>query len=83
LLHRTNLFCVIAGEGDQTLLAAGVVAASDSKVESGAASDTALASSSPNVAMRMIAKKVVPMLCDYWKKSTVTKADLSAYHTAE
>jgi hypothetical protein len=71
----------MAGEADQTLLTTSNDAASDSKVASGAKSGTAPASSSSNMATRMIAKKVVPTLYDYWKKSTVTEADLTAYHT--
>jgi hypothetical protein len=64
----------MAGEADQTIHAVSDAAASDSKVASGAESDTAPASSSSNDATHMIAKKVVPTLYDYWKKSSVTDA---------
>jgi hypothetical protein len=38
------------------------------------------ASSSSNVAAEKIAKKGIPMLTGYWKKSTVTEVDCVAYH---
>jgi hypothetical protein len=65
LLHRTHLFCAMAGEADQTLLAAGDVAASDSKVASGAESDVPPTSSSSNDATCTMVKKAIPMLHDY------------------
>jgi hypothetical protein len=70
----------MAGETDQILLFAGNAAASNSKVASGVESDTTPASSSSNGATHTITKKDIPMLQDYWKKSTVTKADLATYH---
>jgi hypothetical protein len=70
----------MASEADQALFAVDDTAASDSKVASGAESDTAPASSSSNAATCTIAKKVVPMLYEYWKKSTVIEVDLAAYH---
>jgi hypothetical protein len=83
LLHRTHFSCVMAGEVDQILLATGDAASSNSKVMSGAESDIAPASYSSNAATWMIAKKVVPMLYDHWKKSTVIEADLAAYHAVD
>jgi hypothetical protein len=79
LLHRTHLPCAIAGESNQTLLAADD-AAGNTKMIYGAESDVAMASSSSNVAVERMAKKDVPVLIDYWKKSTVIEADRSAYH---
>jgi hypothetical protein len=52
----------MVGEADQTLLATSDTIASDSKVASGAESDTAHASSSSNTAARKIVKKDGPML---------------------
>jgi hypothetical protein len=45
-------------------------------------SDTVVASSSFNLATEKIAKKDVPMLINFWKKSTVIEADRAAYHAA-
>jgi hypothetical protein len=73
----------MASEAGQTLLATIDAAASDSKVASGVESDIAPTSSSSNAAMRTITEKVVPTLHDYWKKSTVTEANLAAYHTTD
>jgi hypothetical protein len=55
----------MAGEADQTLLVAGDVAASDSKVASGAESDVPPTSSSSNDATCTMVKKAIPMLHDY------------------
>jgi hypothetical protein len=71
----------MAGESDQLLLAAGDAAA-NAKIMSSVESDVAAASSSSNVAVEKMTKKEVPVLTDYWKKSTVTEADRSAYHNA-
>jgi hypothetical protein len=46
----------------------------------GAESDVATTSYSYNAAIENMAKKDVPMLTNYWKKSMVTEADRSAYH---
>jgi hypothetical protein len=70
----------MAGEADQTLLAVGDAAASESQVAFGVESDIAPASSSSNAATQMITKKSIPMLYEYWKKSTVTEVDVAAYH---
>jgi hypothetical protein len=69
----------MAGESNQTLLAASDVAA-NAKMISSAESDVAVASSSSNVVIAKMAKKDVPVLTDYWKKSMVTELDRSAYH---
>jgi hypothetical protein len=69
----------MAGEADQTLLAASDTIASDAKVTSGAESDTVPTSSSSNAAAKRIVKKDIPMLFEYWKKSTVTEVDRAAY----
>jgi hypothetical protein len=82
LLHRIQSSCTTANESAQTLLAAGDTAA-NAKTISGAESDVAVASSSSNVAIVKMAKKDVPVLTDYWKKSMVTEADRSAYHYAD
>jgi hypothetical protein len=55
----------MAGEADHTLLTAGNAAASNSKVASGAESDTAPASTSSNATTCVIAEKDIPMLHDY------------------
>jgi hypothetical protein len=56
------------------LLAAGDAAA-NAKTISGVDSDVATASSSSNAAVEKMVKKGIPLLTDYWKKSTVTEAD--------
>jgi hypothetical protein len=35
-----------------------------------------------NAVSEKIVKKNIPVVTDYWKKSTVTEADRAAYHTA-
>jgi hypothetical protein len=50
------------------------------KTTSGGESDVPAASSSSNAVVEKMATKTTPMLFDYWKKSTVTEADRSAYH---
>jgi hypothetical protein len=81
-LHRIHFLCATASETNQTLLAISN-AAIDTKTISGTESETTVASSSSNVAAVKIAKKDVPMLTDYWKKSTVAEEDRAAYHTAD
>jgi hypothetical protein len=71
----------MVGEADQTLLTVGDTTASDPKAATGTESDTVVTSSSSNAPTRTIVKKATPMLYEYWKKSTVTKADCTAYHT--
>jgi hypothetical protein len=80
LQYCTHSSCEMASEADQTLLAAGDAVASDSKVASGVESDIAPAYSSFNAAMQAIVEKTIPMLHNYWKKSTVTEVDHTAYH---
>jgi hypothetical protein len=70
----------MTGETDQTSLIASDVANFNSKASTGVESNTTSASSSSNAARQSIAKKKVPMLYEYWKASTVTEADLTAYH---
>jgi hypothetical protein len=41
-----------------------------------------VASSSSNEVVVNMANKTTPTLSDYWKKSTITEVDRSAYHTA-
>jgi hypothetical protein len=65
---------------EQTLLVAGNIAA-NTKTISGVESDVAAASSSSNAVVEKMARKDVPVWTDYWKKSTVTEANGSAYHT--
>jgi hypothetical protein len=82
LLHRTHSFHGMAGEADQTLHATGEgVADNTNKTASGAESDVLATSSSSIAAVEKMVNKDTPMLSDYWKKSKVTKADHSAYHT--
>jgi hypothetical protein len=69
----------MVGESNQTLLAASDVA-TNAKMISSAESDVAVASSSSNAVVAKMAKKDVPVLTDYWKKSMVTELDRSAYH---
>jgi hypothetical protein len=52
------------------------------KTHSAGESDVPVASSSSNEAVVKMVNKTTPVLSDYWKKSMVTKADCSAYHTA-
>jgi hypothetical protein len=72
----------MADESAQTLLAAGDAAA-NAKTISGVDSDVATTSSSSNAAVEKMVKKGIPLLTDYWKKSTVTEADWSAYHNVD
>jgi hypothetical protein len=83
LLHRTNFPHAMASKTDQTLLAAGNVTVDDTKIVFWVESGIAAASSSSNAAIEKMAKKDVPMLTDYWKKSMVTEADRSAYHSVD
>jgi hypothetical protein len=71
----------MAGEADQTLHATGEIIIDDTKTASRVESNILAASSSSNAAIEKMANKDTPMLSDYWKKSTVTEADRSAYHT--
>jgi hypothetical protein len=82
LLHRTHSSCPMAGESDQTLLAADD-AAVDTKTISGAESVVVVASSSSNAVIEKMARKDVHVLTDYSKKSKVTEADRAANHTAD
>jgi hypothetical protein len=74
-VHHTHFPYDMVGEADKTLLAAGDVVASESKVASGAESDAAPTSSSSNTATQTLAKKDVPKLYEYWKKLTVTNTN--------
>jgi hypothetical protein len=71
----------MAGETDQTLLTARDIASSDARVTFGVERNTVVGSSSSNAATQKIAKKDIPTLQDYWKKSTVIEIDRTAYHT--
>jgi hypothetical protein len=73
----------MAGEAYQTLHAAGEIIIDDTKTAYGVESNVLAASSSSNAAIEKMANKDTPMLSDYWKKSTVTEADRSAYHTTD
>jgi hypothetical protein len=72
----------MAGESDQIPLIAGNAIDDEAKISSRAESDIASTSSSSTEAIEKMAKKEVPVLMDYWKKSTVTEADHVAYHSA-
>jgi hypothetical protein len=81
LLHSSLLLspCTMTVESHQTLLVAGDAVANTMTI-SDAESDIAATSSSSNTAIEKMVKKDVPVLTDYWKKSTMTEADRSAYH---
>jgi hypothetical protein len=81
LLYRTHSSCRMVGETDQTLHAVGEGVADDTKTASGVESNDQAASSSSNATIEKMVNKDHPVLSDYWKKSTVTEADRTAYHT--
>jgi hypothetical protein len=70
----------MADETDQTLHVASEAVVDVAKTTSGGESNVPAASSSSNAVVEKMATKTTPMLFDYWKKSTVTEADRSAYH---
>jgi hypothetical protein len=72
----------MAGETDQILQVPDEPVVDETKSAFGAESDVPVASSSSNVAVVKMANKTTPSMSDYWKKSTITKADHSAYHSA-
>jgi hypothetical protein len=78
LLHRIHSSYAMVDESTQTLLAVGD-AATNAKTISSAESDVAVFPSSSNDIIEKMAKDI-PVLTDYWKKSTVTEAVRSAYH---
>jgi hypothetical protein len=71
----------MASKVDQTLHVGGQGVVDDAKTISGAESDVQATSSSSNVVVEKMANKDTAILFDYWKKSTVTEANCSAYHT--
>jgi hypothetical protein len=73
----------MASKTDQTLHTTNDAAATNAKTISGAESDTMAASSSSNVATEKIANKDVPVLTDYWKKPSLTKANHYVYHATD
>jgi hypothetical protein len=83
LLHHTNFPRALASETNQTLLAVGNIIVDDAKAASLAESDVVVASSSSNAATEKMMKKDVPVMTDYWKKSSVTEVDQSAYHSVD
>jgi hypothetical protein len=72
----------MASKTEQTLLTAGNVIVDDAKTTSRAESGIAVTSSTSNAAVEKMVKKDIPMMTNYWKKSTMTEADRSAYHRA-
>jgi hypothetical protein len=72
----------MAGETNQTFHAASMAIVDEVKTASRSESDVPSTSSSSNAAIEKMANKDTSVLSDYWKKSKVTKADRSAYHTA-
>jgi hypothetical protein len=72
----------MAGEADQILLAINEPAIGENKSASGVESDDLVASSSSKAATVKMVNKTTPMMYDYWKKSTITKADHSTFHAA-
>jgi hypothetical protein len=73
----------MTGKIDQTSLITGGIATFGSKAATGMESETASASSSPNVASQAMVKKEVPKLFEYWKAPTTTEKDLAAYHAID
>jgi hypothetical protein len=82
LLHRTHFTHAMASKTEQTLLTTGNVIVDDAKTASRAESGIAVTSSTSNAAVEKMVKKDIPMMTNYWKKSTMTEADRSAYHRA-
>jgi hypothetical protein len=74
---------MMIGETNQTSIIVGDAAASGSKSATGAESEVASASSSSNVAVQTTVKKEVPKLYEYWKASTTTEKDFSAYRARQ
>jgi hypothetical protein len=70
----------MAGEADQTFNVLNEPIIDENKSPSGAESNVLAASSSSNEAATKMANKTSPSMSDYWKKSTITDADCSAYH---
>jgi hypothetical protein len=73
----------MAGEVDQTLRTISESVADDTNTASRTESNVPVTSSSSNAATEKMVNRDTPMQSDYWKKSTVTEADHSAYHTAD
>jgi hypothetical protein len=76
----TPTFRTMVGETDQTLHVVGEAIIDEAKTASRVESDVPATSSSSNAAIEKMANKTTPMMSDYWKKSTITEADRSAYH---
>jgi hypothetical protein len=72
----------MAGETDQTLHVSSEPITGDNKSASGMESDD-VASSSSNVVIKKMAAKTTPSMFDYWKLSSITEDDRSAYHIAD
>jgi hypothetical protein len=73
----------MASETDQIPNIAGGAIVDEGKAHSGGESDVPVASSSSNEVVAKMANKTTPALSDYWKKSTITEVDRSAYHTTD
>jgi hypothetical protein len=73
----------MANETNRIPNVTGEAVVDEGKTHSRGESDVLMASSSSNEAIAKMANKTTPApaLSDYWKKSTVTEANRSAYHT--
>jgi hypothetical protein len=69
----------MASEADQIIQASDEPVIDKHKSASRAESD-APASSSSNAAIKKMVNNTTPSMSDYWKKSTITEDDRSAYH---
>jgi hypothetical protein len=72
----------MAGETDHTVHVTDEPVVDENKSASRVKSDVPAVSSSSNVAIVKMANKTTPSMFDYWKKSMITEADHSAYHSA-
>jgi hypothetical protein len=84
-IFYSSIYCVkhrfrshtMAGEAGQNLPIIAEPVADDNKSDSGMESDVLMASSSANMVAVKIVDKVIPDMSAYWKKSTLTEADVT------
>jgi hypothetical protein len=81
-LHYTTSHTTMTSETGQISIVVGNAAASCSKSAAGMESKVASVSSSSNMSIQSMTKEKVPKLYEYWKASTITDKDLSAFHVA-
>jgi hypothetical protein len=72
----------MASETDWIPNITGEAVVNEGKTHSAGESDVSMTSSSSNEAVAKMVNKTTLVLSDYWKKSMVTEADCSTYHTA-